>query len=37
MNEFLITKFTNAKAPLKNLGLGEQLKFYRVALNEKNK
>ncbi len=35
--EFLITKFTNAKAPLKNLGLGEQLKFYREALNEKNK
>lgn len=35
--EFLMTKFTNAKAPLKNLGLGEQLKFYKEVLNEKNK
>ena len=35
--EFLMTKFTNAKAPLKNLGLGEQLKFYKESLNEKDK
>ena len=35
--EFIIRKFTNAEAPLKNLGLGEQLKFYKERLNEKNK
>lgn len=35
--EFIMTKFTNAKAPLENLGLGEQLKFYKEILNGKNK
>lgn len=35
--EFIIKKFTNAEAPLKKLGLGEQLKFYKETLNEKNK
>lgn len=35
--EFIMTKFTNAKAPLENLGLGEQLQFYKEALNEKDK
>ena len=35
--EFIATKFTNAKTPLKNLGLGEQLKFYKEVLDEKNK
>ena len=35
--EFLITKFTNAKAPLKDLRFGKQLEFYKEALNEENK
>ena len=30
--EFIMPKFTNAKAPLKNLRRGEQLKFYKEAL-----
>lgn len=32
--KYIITKFKNASVPLKGLMLGEQLQFYKKALNE---
>lgn len=32
--KYLITKFKNAKAPLKNLGIGKQLAFYKERTSE---
>lgn len=32
--KYLITKFTNAAAPLKHLGIGQQLAFYAKELNK---